>query len=300
MSLFDLVNGLEYMQYELDGFKFGGNPNYIDTNYLVEKVDFADSDMTNQDTSLPLEDGIIFGRDYKQARTITFAMNVVTQGTAIEELSNLAAVWDNSTVRQAAGATSILRWNRHGRASRVYGRARKFAAVTGTVDRGWVPVLCDFRTSDQYYYSDTEFSQNISITPPASGGWVMPFTFPVTPGGVSNNQGQVTIGGTKPAWITSIITGPIINPMVELVNNWSFQILANLLAGETIVVSPSPWARYARKNNTDSVRGLFTQQSIRLTDMKAGPGGQEFSLSGIDPTGTSSLTVLWREVRTSF
>lgn len=296
----DVVDGLAYMQYELDGFQFGGNPATVATNYIVEKVDFADTVLVNQDTPLPLEDGVIFGRDYKQGRTITFTMNIITRGSAQAALDSLASAWDNPDVRQKANAVSVLRWNRSGRTSRVYGRARKFAPITGRIDQGWIPVLCDFRTVDHLYYSDTLMSDSISLVPPASGGWVMPFTFPVTPGGIGANQGAIQIGGTKPAWIVCTINGPITNPIVTAANQWTFQLMTTIRTGEFITVSSLPWARYARRNGTTSVRSNFTQESVRLNEMKLPPGGQELSLSGIDPTGTSSLLVQWREARTSF
>lgn len=292
---------LSYMQYDLDGFLFGGNPNEIATKYLVEKVEFGDPDISIQDTALPLEDGIIFGRDYKQGRTITFTMNVVTDDeSAAQPLDDLASAWDNPDIRNTPGNVSTLRWNRHGRWSRVYGRPRKFTPVTGTVDNGFVPVLCDFRTSDHLYYSDEEYSNSISIVPPASGGWVMPFTFPVTPGGVGVQQGEINIGGTKPAWIVSIVNGPIVNPIVEAVNYWKFQLLLTLDVGEFVVINPRPWSRSVRRNGILNVRGSFTQDSVRLTKMLLPPGQQELILRGTDLSGTSSLTTLWREARTSF
>lgn len=294
------IGNLEYMQYEIDGFKFGGNPLNILTDYLVENVDFGDPDITIQDTNLPLEDGAVFGRDYKRGRTITFTMNIITSGSATEALSLLSAAWDNENIRRNPGATSILRWNRHGRTSRVYGRPRRFAPVTGKVDRGWVPVLCDFRTIDHLYYGDTELSESVSIIPPAAGGWVMPFTFPVTPGGTSTDQGKFFVGGTKPAWLTSVINGPILNPKITILGLWEFQLLVDLSAGEFVKVSTPPWERHARRNGTINVRGSFTQSSIRMSDMKIPPGNHKVVLSGIDPTGTASLTVLWREARTSF
>lgn len=292
---------LAYMQYELDGFQFGGNPNEIETNYLVERVDFEEPDMSSQDTDLPLEDGIIFGRDYKRGRTISFTLNIVTHGeSAAQPLDDLATAWDGGTVRHTPGASSILRWNRHGRWSRVYGRPRRFKPVTGMVDAGLVPVLCDFKASDHLYYSDEEFSNTISIVPPPSGGWVMPFSFPVTPGGVGVQQGEINIGGSKPAWMVCIINGPIVNPVVEAANNWKFKILTTLNAGEFMTVNPRPWSRYVRKNGIVNSRGAFTQDSVRLTGMKLAPGLHEMILSGTDPTGTASLTTLWREARTSF
>lgn len=292
---------LEYMQYELDGFKFGGNPNEISTKYLVEKAEFGDPEIENQDTALPLEDGVIFGRDYKRGRTITFTMNIVTHGiSAAQALDDLASAWDNDNTRYVAGAVNVLRWNRHNRWSRVYGRPRKFAPITGNVDNGFVPVLCDFRTSDHLYYSDEEYSNTISILPPPSGGWVMPFTFPVTPGGVGVQQGEISIGGTKRAWIANIINGPIVNPIVEAVNNWKFQLLLTLNAGEFAVINPRPWSRYVRKNGLLNIRGVFTQSSVRLTEMSLPPGSHEIVLKGTDPTGTATLTTLWREARSSF
>ena len=292
---------LDYMEYELDGFQFGGNPNLIATNYLVERAEFSEPELEQQDTSRPLEDGVMFGRDYKRGRTITFTMNILTHGqSAAQALDDLSTVWDADSVRKSAGSTSVLRWNRHGRWSRVYGRPRKFAPVTGTVDNGWIPVLCDFRTMDHLYYSDTEYSNTISIVPPPSGGWVMPFTFPVTAGGIGVQQGEVVIGGTRPAWIASIINGPITNPTVEATNNWKFQLYTTINKNEFVVVNPRPWSRYVRRNGTTNLRGAFSADSVRLTDMKLDPGPQEFILSGTDPSGTASLTTMWREARTSF
>lgn len=292
---------LEYMQYELDGFRFGGNPNDIATKYLVERAEFAEPDTENQDTPLPLEDGILFGRDYRRGRTITFTMNIITHdNTAVQALDDLSTVWDADAVRKSAGSTSVLRWNRHGRWSRVYGRPRKFAPITGNVDNGWIPVMCDFRAMDHLYYSDTEYSNTIAIVPPPSGGWVMPFTFPVTAGGIGVQQGEIIIGGSRPAWIVSIINGPITNPTVEATNNWKFTLYTTINKNEFVVVNPRPWSRYVRRNGTTSIRGAFSAESVRLTDMKLDPGPQEMILSGTDPTGTATLTTLWREARTSF
>lgn len=292
---------LTYMQYELDGFLFGGNPNPPSTltSYVIQSVEFADPQLDTQDAPIPLEDGIVFGRDFKRGRIITFNINILTQGSAADALSNIAAAWDNNNVRHYAGATSVLRFNRHNRVSRVYGRARKFAPVTGNVDRGWVPLLCDFKTVDHFYYSDLEETITVPIIPPPSGGWVMPFKFPVTPGGIAINTTNFVVGGTKPAWITTVINGPIINPIIST-GFWQYQLLISLAAGEFVRISPAPWERYARRNGTTSVRGSFTQNSARLSQMKLSPGTQSLVLSGIDSTGTSNVQVFWREARASF
>lgn len=287
---------------ELDDYAFGGHV-HGQTVIMIEDVTFESPDVVSVDRQLPRSDGIRFGRDYRGARTITVTMHVFgahgEDGMAI--LNDLAAAWSGEAVRRLPGSVQTLRIRYAGRTRRVYGRSRRFAPTSlRTASTGWAPVVADFRTVDQYFYDDVEKVNEVGIVPPSGGGLVAPLVAPLTTLGISYAPGDIVVGGTVPCWPVFIIKGPISLPTIDCIGEWRVTLAVTIAEDEFIVVDPRPWTRGVRKNGIHSVAGYLTPSSPRLSEVMLAPGPHEIILSGLDETGTSSLTVAWRDRYTMF
>lgn len=287
---------------ELDGYAFGGHV-HGQTKVMIEDVVFESPDIVQVDRQLPRSDGIRFGRDYRGGRTISFTMHVfgesVTQGFGI--LDELTATWMGDATRLRPGAVQTLRIKTGGRTRRVYGRSRRFAPVsTKIAANGWAPVEADFRCVDHYFYDDVEKSNTVSIVPPSGGGLLAPLVAPLSTLALSYAPGDIQVGGTVSVYPVFIIRGPISLPTVDVVGEYRVTLGITLARDEFVVIDPRPWTRGVRRNNLYSVAGMLTPASPRLSSIKLAPGPHEIILSGLDETGTASLTVAWRDTYTSF
>lgn len=294
------VSLLPDLAYELDGFLFG-----TDSQYIVTNVEYGSTEIVSNDTPLPRADGIRFGRDYRNNRVITFDIAINQSphengDLVLTLLSQLETAWLANGVRGVPGAVSSLRLSRNGRTRRVFGRPRRFATTPERDHGGWVEVTADFTTVDPFYYSDSEFQHGISIVPTQGGGLLAPLVAPLSTLGVSYGPGDVTIGGTLPCWPVFVIRGPIVSPKITAVGEWSFTLAQTLLADEWIVVDTRPWSRGVRKNGLANIAGSLDNQAPRLPNMALKPGSHEIVLSGTDVTGTANVTVAWRDTYASY
>lgn len=288
---------LAELQYQLDtdGLLFGRG-----TPITVAAADFGAAEVAVADTDRSREDGQRFGRDFYSARTITFDMTVLTRGSALPTLDELAAAWRADAVRSTPGAVLALRHRRGGRTRRTFGRPRRFAPTAGATLRGLVPVVADFRTVDHLFYDDAELTSTVSITEAAQGGLVLPLRPPLVLSGSGSGRAPVQVGGTESTWLVSAIHGPILNPTVQVVDQWSITLLTSIAAGQTVVVDPRPWKRTVTGSDGSNLAGAFTADSQRLSLLRIPPGTHEVILRGQDPTGTASLTTFWRAAWSSF
>jgi len=287
---------------ELDDYAFGGHV-HGQTVVMIEDVTFDSPDVVSVDRQLPRSDGIRFGRDYRGGRTITINMHVFgahgADGMAI--LNDLAAAWSGDEARRLPGSVQTLRISYAGRTRRVYGRSRRFAPVaTKTASTGWAPVVADFRCVDHLFYDDVEKVNEVGIVPPSGGGLVAPLVAPLTTLGISYAPGEITVGGTVPCWPVFIIKGPISLPTIDVIGEYRVTLATIIREDEFVIVDPRPWSRGVRLNGTQSIAGQLTPASPRLSEVRLTPGPHEIILSGLDETGTSSLTVAWRDCYTMF
>lgn len=288
---------LEDFSYDMGGHKFGRG-----TDYYISSVDFGDADQLNNDAPLPRGDGMRFGRDYRGGRTITFEGNILTNrrlpgdtDAAANALDVMQAAWDNEFLRLSPGMVVPLRMERYGRIRRVFGRPRRFAATMGSVTRGRIPFTCDFQCVDHRFYDDTESSQNISIIPPEVGGLAGPLIGPIISSAGGEGGSSVQIYGTKPSWMAFRIYGPIIDPEIEFVGQWSFKLNLSIAYDQSVLIDPSPWARSVRRvSDGANYSGAFTASSQRLSGMQLPPGEHEVLLKGNDVTGSAKVTIFWR------
>ncbi len=293
----DLVD----LQYELgEGFLFGRG-----TPFTVERMGMGTPDGRYNDRERPREDGIMFGRDFLNGRTITFDGHVVqTSGwnATLDNITELEAAWLSDEIRLTPGAVTSLRM-KHGSHQRVvYGRPRRFAAVKGRTKQGIAPFTADFVCIDHRFYGDVEESETITFVPPISGGIVAPVDAPVsTVGGSTSRQGDIVIGGTQPAFTRFTIHGPITNPVITVLNRWTIRMTLSLAYDDYVVIDPRPWGpRGVRTRFGVNAAGKFTADSPMLSKLQLPPGPHTVTLSGTDPTATSWMTVAWNPVYASF
>lgn len=287
---------------DIDGYQFGGW-DQAQTKVMIEDITFNAPDITTMDRQLPRSDGIRFGRDYRGGRTIAFDMHVFgsSGGQGFEILDELTQAWYGDNVRTSPGAVQTLRIRAgHRPARRVYGRGRRLApAPLRTSATGWSPVTAEFKTIDHYYYDDQEKTNTVSIVPEQGGGLLAPLAAPLSTLGVSYAPGEILVEGTSACWPVYVIKGPIKLPTVEVVGEYRITLGIGVAFDELLVIDTRPWTRGVRMGNGTSVAGALTPASALLRNARLAPGTHEIILSGLDETGTSSLTVAWRDVYVS-
>ena len=295
--------------FELDGYPFGG----VGATVAIEDVDFGAPGIFTHDTARPRADGIMFGRDWRGGRIITFTLSVLTEYTApavatvggygtvsaLDALAGLERAFLADQVRTTPGAVSTLRYRLGGRQRVVYGRGRKFAAISRWATLGRIPVTCEFQCVDHLFYDDTQYTNLVDYVPPPAGGLTWPITFPWSTITVGYSPGTVGIYGNTATWLPIVIHGPIASPTVRYVNGWTVGLDLTLRADQWVTIDPRPWSRSVRLNDGTNVAGALTADSPRLSDIRIMPGLAEIVLAGADSTGTSSMTLLWRAAYTS-
>ena len=130
------------------------------------------------------------------------------------------------------------------------------------------------------------------MTTAASGGsgWTTPFVFPLTSTRESDHSQFITVRGTTATWPTITIHGPVVNPKVR-VGDRLLDLRATLAYDESVVIDARPWARTVTRGGASLAGSL---RGTRLGELSLTPGQHEVTISGVDPTGTASVTFAWR------
>ncbi|MFI6686598.1 hypothetical protein [Streptomyces sp. NPDC050485] len=291
--------------------------------YLLEPYEIAYGDTDTGDTPLPQADGVRLGRDYRAAATLTFEIGVDSVDSASDQpgrhghnlaaLSDMGRVWDAEAVRGRFGVPAVLRTVQGGRCRRFYGRPRKWAPAGSRLTRqGYTPVVTTFACVDGVAYDDVEKSVRVDLNPPPHRGLAGPLRTPLTMTGESTAKTSVAavVEGTKPAWPVITIYGPISQPSCEVVlrddeqlwnggqRGWRVSLDRKLRDGEWITIDPRPWARTVLLNNGGSVAGALSRDTPRMQNMQLPLGRHDLVLRGVDATGSSFMTVAWRDAYT--
>lgn len=272
------------------------------TKYRLGAFDHAKPESRLQDAVRPRADGVRFGRDYLNGTVFTLELLLLGDDPAdtFDLLSALSAAWDAQDVRTVPGATVPLRFKFPGRDTRrVWGRPRKFAPSTlKNAINSHIPVVCDFKAQDPYFYDDTEQSVTVTLVPPdAQTGISVPFTVPFSFAGESVSEVQVAIGGAVAAPVKLRINGPVTDPKVTVLGQWYVALTGSLASDDYVTVDP--FNRTVLTRFGENWAGRFTAESQPLPDISLAPGTYDVTLRGTDPTGTASLDVLWRDTYAS-
>lgn len=281
---------LDEGQFHLSGLTFGAG-----TKIPVESVSLGQREWRTHDRPVAHGDGRVFGRDEAVARTIAF--HLFTDADTPVEASNLEAsvseVWRASTVRPHPGAVLTMRARGVGSTvtKRIYGRPRPYSSsIMGTADLV-VPITCDFAAVDDLFYGDDPARVTVTRSPDVRSGLGGPWHDPLgdNAGTITAGRERVHIGGDVPtSHIRVEFHGPVTNPTVEIVGLGAVQLHASLSSVETATIR----VHHAFRSVTVDDRPAAGQVSgIRLSRLQLPPGLQEVRFHGLDPTGTSSMTV---------
>ncbi len=275
--------------------------------YLLDDVEIKDADVTNGDTPLPREDGIRFGQDFTTGTTLTFEVGVDTVdvgGTLLDRYAaNLDAfsvmkhAWDAKALRARTATPAVLSTTQGGHARRWYGRPRKCEKAPSKLTRqGYTPVVANFIAAHTGSFDDVEQTVRVDMAPPPHRGIKGPLKEPLTMVGESTARapGEIDVGGNEATWPVISITGPISQPVCELVGRWKLSLDLTLKPAEKVVIDPRPWVRTVLKGSA-SVAGLIKRGSPFLEDLLIPPGRRDFVLRGTDATATAFMTVAWRD-----
>ncbi|MFJ5143065.1 hypothetical protein [Streptomyces sp. NPDC088707] len=271
------------------------------------------------DMVLPRGDGILFGRDYRSASTITFELAVDGVGASstqhgrhasgLGRLSAFARAWDAESLRARYGHSAVLSTTQGGRRRRFYGRPRKWAAAGSRLTRqGLTPVVAEFQCVDDTAYDDVEQIERVpliwasavkpggfgpGLSSPIGAGFPKPP--PIGPVNPVDPPGVVYNAGNKATWPIITIHGPILNPSVVLKGWWTATFDISLARGQKLVIETRPWIATVTRGSA-SVAGLMRRGSPRLDEMVLPPGRQTFELkyTGV-PNIYAYMTIQWRD-----
>lgn len=304
-----LAEGEWKLSYSANGVHPGANFTFgtLRTGYyLLDAVEIKDTDVTNGDTPLPREDGVRFGHDFTTGATITFEVGVDTvdsgapadrHGANLDALSVMKQAWDARALRGRMATPAVLSTTQGGRARRWFGRPRQCAPAASKLTRqGYTPVVANFAAAHTGSFDDVEQNVRVDMAPPPHRGIKGPLKAPLAMVGESSARapGEIDVGGNRATWPVISITGPISQPVCELVGRWKLQLNLTLKVGEKVTIDPRPWARTVLKGSA-SVAGLVTRSSPLLENLLIPPGRQDFVLRGTDATATAFMTVAWRD-----
>jgi hypothetical protein len=277
-------------------FVFGRGANAIQ----IQNTATDTGSLAVQDQSVTGHDGTLFGVDTLPGMVITqtgFAYTTpATSASAMDAYSQLAGAWNDAGVRLADGSVQVLRAFYPGSSAihRTYGRGRKIQPVYGQVYQGVVPFTSQFQSADNTWYSDTQFSLQLTQRPSFRATLTPPLTPPYNPAGTANfQQNSIINTGSLPTWPVITFTGPVAQPGITYVNTpVVIGYTGNLGPADTLVIDTRPWARTAMLNGSTSVAGLLSGNP--MIGLQVQPGATVVQFKGQDFTGQATCVITWR------
>ena len=274
---------------------------------LVESFTPGAATVESQVGLNPRGDNKWFGRDRRRPGTWAWSLGVNRQDEvgAYETLAQIQEAWDPEEIRLTPGAVSTIRYHLAGRTRRIYGRPRRCEPAPPDIRRfaGYMAVEVDFERVDPLHYDDLEQSAILSIVAAQSAGLTEatlkdPLTSLVSP--AVRRVGQIVVGGTADTWATVHIKGATGASDLKVIvdEKWSVGIIGPIPFDEIITVDGRPWVRSATSSLGGSASGRLVP-STRLEAMRLTPGPHEIRIEGLDPTGTATATVAWRNASKS-
>lgn len=277
-----------------------------DTGYLTLSPPVTEgAEQTNGDRNRPQEDGRMFGRDYRGAKSVVFEIGVLTDHLSadahranLDYLDTLEGIWTDERWRDDPSAMVVLRSHEAGQTWRCYGRPRRYEEVVSKMTMlGYTPVVADFPLIDNSWYSDEEHAIDVTLGAGSLGGLKAPVKAPASTTQATSGSASMVVGGSRPTWPVVEFHGPITNPEVTI-GSLVIGLDRILGAGEVLIFDPRPWQRTVYRESDGA--GFAGQVSMRTPLMKRAtirPGEYTATLAGKDPTGTARVRVRWRDAR---
>lgn len=270
-------------QFQIGDFVFGRN-----TLFTVEGFEIGGYDINVQDFQASISDEMRFGRDSLKPLPIQLSINalenyamtniIAATGSEDPDIDNLnpgdfVNEWRADAVRSEWGALKPLYVCREdGTSVMVFGRPGKLAISKPSGKNAFRKIVAEYRRSDTYAYSTTEWIYTATGTP----------------------QVIERPAGDAPAWLRLWLTGPMSNPVIQL--GWvTVQLSVTIQAGEVVEVSSYPWSRrVVRLNDGASFAAGLTSPYLDKLKFEA-EAETELSWTASETTGASKCQLLWRD-----
>ena len=272
-------------QFQIGDLKFGRG-----TGISIVGVDQIGYEVTPGDYPIPQSDEIRFRRDYIKPGVIQFALAAVDNyilpgmsGTlpvgsgSDESLEKFRAEWRADEIRSSWGWVKPLTYRGPGVARVLFGRPRNLASDRRKSRSSWYNITCSYQLSDALSYSEEIFSEEAAPGATAS---------------VVRGEGRAA------TWLTAVITGPVVNPVIDL-GPEKVTLDVTIGEGESIVLSANPWERRAvayRAALSENIGWRMVDGSSFLEDLRIPPGESwDVKMTATGTSANTKLMVLWRE-----
>lgn len=290
---------LDEWQLEIAGLRMGPGTPY---RVLIGSLGAGTPDPRVVDTPRPNADGMRFGQDHMGAAVIPLEIGIEAESSpaVMRLLADLRRAWQADATRRRPGAVTELAMRLPGQGvRRVFGRPRRFTPVLDQAVVGWVPVVCEFQCQDHLAYGP-EQTLDIPFASASTGGYTVPYTVPLAIATVEQRADLVNVGGDVAAPCRLAIEGPAADalhrPSVDNLGIWSFTLDTTVAYDQTITLdSRIQGSTVLRSPDGANLRGAFTKDSTRLSQLLLYPGENILTLSGTDPSFSSRLRVAWSD-----
>lgn len=270
----------------------------------VSSIDFSYPEIRFADEAREARDGVMPGRDYFGARTIS--IECWTNGATMRDARRSAAAvlsrWRDAGVRLAAGVLAPLDFQAvdDPTVRRVYGRPRRaddpdFGVV---MRQGKAKFTLEFEVMDPLFYAGGDGgldSATINVVAGSSGtGWIFPLTWPVRTEHVAERrEGALQITGELPTAAVISFHGPGRRFSLDGSRGWHVGLNPSVELAYDEVLTIDPLAGTVTDNFGRDRYGALDRRS-RLTGIMLRPGVENVFFSAEDQSNTAYATVSWR------
>jgi len=255
----------------------------------------GDAELATDDAARPRGDGSAMGADYRGGRTISLSLSC--RGSSEQEglalAARVATAWRADAIRLQPGAYAQLSTYNGGRERAAFGRPRRLTPNDTARKQGLVTVECDFQTLDDRWYDLQDSGMSLAFVNPPPSGIFFPAVTPITTTPITLTPGFFRVDGELEVDPVVTITGPITNPVVQVVGVWSLQLNLTIPQGVRVTADTRPWAQSVTASDGASYAGSLSRLS-RLDRMRLSPGNYAVTFAGVDNTGLSSMQIAWR------
>lgn len=281
-------------QFQLDdGETFGRASDTV--KLLAGGWDTGTTELRVQDVDSPRADTRAFGRDWLSPPVWTLSLVILKPGGGASYEADRFIAWWRTSARRTLGSLSTLRYGIGGKDFLVYGRPGKVSRSSLAAGDKRVAIVAEFRLQEALAYGNDEQVVTLGLTTPTSGGVVLPAVAPlVLAGPAGERAGIINVGGQHLAPVVVQFNGPAtgqaLNPVVEVVGEWSIGLTGAVSAGQTVIVDTL--RRTVTRNGVDTPGLLNSTSSLRS---RLPRGVLEVKYRAVDPSATSSATFRFRD-----
>ncbi|WP_296249556.1 hypothetical protein [uncultured Stenotrophomonas sp.] len=272
---------------------------------LIENFDGSYSEIRSSDVAREGTDGVMPGRDFFGARTMSFdvATNRSTMRDARETLAALLYAWRDASIRSAPGVLVPLDYQAvdDDRWRRVYGRPRRaddgdFGVL---MRQGLGRVTLEFEVMDHRSFDggpDGERSVTVGqVEGSVGGGWSFPATFPLAGSAISGTRaGSVSVGGDAPSPALIEFRGPGQGFQLRGNRNWHVGLKSSVILADDEVITIDPF-RGMVTDNFGNRRFAALDRRTPLTGVELSPGVENVFFSAVDQTRRAHAVIRWRD-----